>query len=150
VVNIPNDKISEGDNLVRVYTGLNPFDSYNGSKYNKIIYSVIKGLPQFSEVLANAEGCTWTIEFGDNTNETISFPTNYTGSKVCFFTSTNHIRPANDAINQAVYNLFESLDLDGDYRIETRFSEKDLMINSFEVEGIPFMTQAEIQVRVWR
>lgn len=150
VVNIPNDKIREGDNLVRVYTGLNPSDSYNGSRYNKIIYSIIKKLPPFSEVLANAEGCIWTIEFEDNTNDTITFPTDYVGSDVCFFTSTNHVRPTNDAINQAIYNLFESLDLNGDYRIETKFSEKDLMINSFEVEGIPFMTQAEVQVRVWR
>ncbi len=150
LVNIPNNKISEGDNLVRVYTGLNPSDFYNGSRYNKIIYLVIKDIPPFSEVLANAEGCIWTIEFEDMTNDTISFPVNYAGTNVCFFTSTNHIRPTNDAINQAVYNLFESLDLDGDYRIETKFSEKDLMIDSFEVEGIPFMTQAEIQVRVWR
>lgn len=150
VVNIPNDKISEGDNLVKVYTGLNPLDFYNDSRYSKIIYSVLKDLPAFSEVLANADGCIWTIEFEDTTNNTMIFPTDYTGINECFFTSAIHNRPTNDAINQAVYNLFESLDLDNDYRIETKFSEKDLMIDSFDVEGIPYMTQAEAQVRVWR
>ena len=150
VVNIPDNKISEGDNLVKVYTGLNSLDFYNESKYSKIIYSVVKSLPAFSEVLANAEGCIWTIEFEDTTNDTMIFPTNYIGSNECFFTSLSHVRPANDAINQAVYNLFESLDLDNDYRIETRFSENDLMIDSFDVEGIPYMTQAEAQVRIWR
>ena len=150
VVNIPLSMIEEGENQIRVNIGLNTLDSFEGSEYNKIIYSVTKNPPKYSGVRASAEGCIWTIEFDDGSSEILRIPEDYSGPETCGYTSSNCNIDETDAINEAVFYLLETLDLNKDCRVESKFTENDLSINSFEVEGIPYMHSAEAQVRVWR
>ena len=149
-VNIPLNKIIHGDNLIKISTGLNPFNSSGGSIYNKIIYSLIKNMSSYSQIVASAEGCTWHIMFEDDSNLTISFPTDYSGVKQCYYTPDYISYNNNDAIDNAIFNLLEALDLNSNRKIETKFSENDLTINSIEVEGIPFTWETETQVRIWQ
>jgi hypothetical protein len=121
-----------------------------GSPYNKVIYSVIKNVSSFSPIVASARGCIWTIEFEDNTNSTMSLPANYSGNQNCSYTSSRIAFNNNDAIDYAVFNLLSSLDLNSNGKVETKFEEQDLTINSIEVEGIPFVWETEAQVRVWK
>jgi len=149
-VNIPINKINSGDNLIKVSTGLASGNSTGGSPYNKIIYSLVKNVSSYSQIVSSAEGCTWIIEFQDGTNSTMIFPNTYLGSKICYYTSDNIAYNNNDAIDNAIFNLLSDLDLDSDGRIETKFSDRDLTINSIEITGIPFTWETEVQVRVWR
>ncbi len=151
VVNIPLNKIHAGDNSIRVSAGLSSLNSSGGSPYDKIIYSLVKNVSSYSEIVSSAEGCTWTIEFEDGTNSTIRIPEDYSGSEVCLYTSEE--APSynnNDAIDNAIFNLLSELDLDSDGKVETKFSDSDLTINSIEITGIPFTWETEVQVRVWR
>ena len=77
------------------------------------------------------------------------FPEDYSGTNNCSYTSSGAVFNKNDAIDYAIFNLLSSLDLDSDGKIETKFSEQDLTINSIEVEGIPFVWETEAQVRIW-
>jgi len=116
----------------------------------KILYSLIKNASSYSQIVSSSVGCTWTIEFEDGTNSTITIPSDYAGSKECYFTFDNLAYNNNDAIDNAIFNLFSDLDLDSDRRIETKFSENDLSVNSIEITGIPFTWETEVQVRIWR
>ncbi len=149
-INIPIDKVRQGENSLGVYLALGPGNLTDGSQYNKVIYSVIKNISSYSAIVASAEGCIWTIQFEDNTNSTMSFPTDYSGTDQCYYTSESVIYNNNDAINNAIYSLLLSLDLNSNQKIETKFSENDLTINSIEISGIPFTWETEVQARIWR
>ena len=154
VVNLPLSSVVRGNNSVRVFLGLNPSNSSSGSSHYKIIYSVIKNISSFSPISSSANGCIWTIEFEDSTTSTMSIPSDYSGSELCYYNSTisydHAIFNNNDAIDYAIFILLSTLDLNSNGRVETKFSENDLTINSVEVEGIPFVWETEAQVRVWR
>ena len=150
IVNIPIDYIGYGNNRVRVSTALRPGNSTGGSAYDKIIYTLIKEISGYSQIVSSADGCTWVLEFEDSSNATISVPSTYSGTKECYFTSDNLAYNNNDAIDLAIFRLLSSLDLNSNRKIETKFSENDLVLSSTEVEGIPFTWDTEVQVRVWR
>lgn len=150
MVNIPIEKINRGENRIRVSTGLTSLNSTGGNNYDKIIYSLLKNASSFSPIVASASGCIWTIEFEDTTNVTVTIPNNYTGTDVCSYSSNNIAYNSNDAIDLAIYRLLVKLDLDGDKRVDTKFSESELSLSSSEVTGIPFTWDTEVQVRVWR
>jgi hypothetical protein len=152
-VNIPPELVEYGDNEVRIQVGLSSSDSQGGSEYNKVIYSLIKNISSYSPILSSAEGCTWHIEFEDSSVEQVEVPKNYTGSDDCYYNSTIPSPHAqfnnNDAVEYAIYLLLVSLDLDGDGKIETKFTEQDLSITSIEIAGIPFTWDTEVQARAW-
>jgi len=150
VVNLPLSMLALGNNSVNVSLGLKPNNLTLGSQYDKVIFSVVKNISSFSPIVASSGGCIWTIEFEDDTNETMSFPSDYTGVDVCSYTSSSIVYNNNHATDYAIYNLLLSLDLNSNGKIETKFTEDDLTINSIEVEGIPFVWETEAQVRVWR
>jgi len=150
VVNIPSDMIIYGENQVRVSTGLNSLNSSGGSIYDKVIYSLVKNISSYSQIVSSAEGCIWVIEFEDSTNATMNFPDDYSGTKQCYYTSGGVAYNNNDAIDNAVFNLLSDMDLNSNGRIETKFSENDLAISFIEVTGIPFTWETEVQARVWR
>ena len=150
VVNIPLDKIKVGNNSIRVSTGLNSFNSSGGSIYDKVIYSLVKNISSYSSIVSSAEGCIWNITFEDDSNSLMVFPDDYSGTQNCFYTPEDISYNNNDALNVAIYNLLTSLDLNSNRKIETKFSENDLTINSIEVTGIPFTWETEVQARVWR
>jgi len=151
IVNIPLDKIIQGNNTVRVSTGLGAGgNSTGGSTYNKILYTVIRNATGYSPIVASAEGCSWTVEFEDGTSGTIMVPQNYSGSDSCLYGPSGFVYNPNDAIEVATFLLLEALDLDSDGRVENKFSSEEVILSSSETTGIPFTWGSEVQVRVWR
>ena len=150
VVNVPIDKVNYGNNNVKVSTALRPGNSTGGSPYDKIIYTLVKNISSYSQIVASAEGCIWDIQFEDGTNETMKIPQNYNGSKHCYYTESSIAYNNNDAIDLAIYRLLSNLDLNSNRKIETKFLERDIILSYSEVQGIPFTWDTEVQVRVWR
>jgi len=150
VINIPLNKVKPGNNLVNVSLGLAPNNFTAGSQYNKVIYSVLKNVSSYSPIVSSADGCIWTIEFEDLTNTTMKIPSDYNGTDTCSYALGKIVYNNNDAIDYAIYNLLLELDLNSNSRVETKFSNSDLTIDSLEVEGIPFVWETEVQARVWR
>ncbi len=147
---IPKDKIKKGANQINLTTGVSPSNSSEGSVFNKIIYTLIKGGLGYSPISASAKGCIWNIEFSDNTNSTIIIPTDYNGTKTCSYTTLSNSYNENDAIANAVYDLLKNLDLDLNGKVDSKFSSQDLSIDSSEISGIPYIISSEVQVRIWR
>jgi len=153
VVNVPIEKIVPGNNRLRVSTGLSPANSSGGSVHDKILYTFVKNISSFSTIVASAEGCTWNIEFEDGTNTTINVPSDYAdqgGTNVCYYNTDQIAYNNNDAINIAIFKLLDSIDLNKNRMIETKFSQQDLELSTSEVQGIPFTWETEVQVRIWR
>jgi len=150
LVNIPLSFLAKGNNSVKITTGTSPENSSGGSSADKAIYTLVKQISGYSKISSVANGCKWHIEFDDSTNITASIPANYTGADECYYTSQSIAYNPNDAIDNAVYSLLASLDLNSNHKIESKFSEQDLQLSSSEIQGIPFTWSSEVQVRVWR
>lgn len=149
-VNIPLEYLEKGNNTIKITTGLNPLNSSGGSSSDKIIYTLLKPSSGYSKISSSASGCAWTVEFEDSTNSTMNLPSNYSGSDKCCFTSNSISYNENDAIDNAVFDLFSNLDLNKNKKLENKFSEQDMQVISNEVSGIPFAWASEIQIRIWR
>ncbi|MBI3622878.1 VWA domain-containing protein [Candidatus Pacearchaeota archaeon] len=147
---IPKSEINYGNNTVRVSVGLDPGNSSAGSIYNKVIYSVVKNLSSYSPILSTAIGCRWTIEFEDGSNSTINVPASYSGANTCLYSSSGSSYDNNDAIDYAIFSLLSQLDLNSNGKLETKFADNDLSLDTIEVTGIPFTWETEVQVRTWR
>ena len=117
-----------------------------------IIFLIIIGcaIHFIREIIYGRRGQRWNIEFEDGNNETIKVPQDYQESENCYYTESLLAYNNNDAINLAVYNLLKSLDLNSNRKIETKFSESDVVVSSSEIKGIPFTWDTEVQARVWR
>ncbi len=153
IVNIPGSKLKKGDNSVIVSTGAGPSNSSGGSIYDKVVYSIVKNISSYTPVVISADGCLWDIEFEDNTVGSISVPKNYTGSNRCYYNSSIPsfaLFNNNDAIQISTYDLLKGLDLNLNGKIETKFTDQDLTINTIEITGIPFTWDTEVQARAWR
>ena len=58
--------------------------------------------------------------------------------------------PPEDAYDDAAYRLFTKLDFDGDGKLEVKFDENNLAVDSLTVSDIPSLWgPAIIEVRVW-
>jgi len=150
VINIPIENIAKGSNLVKISTSIGPGNYSGGSPSDKIIYSLLKEVASYSPIVSRAQGCIWNIEFEDGTTSQMRLPETYTGNDECYYTNAVVSYDPNDAINSAIYNLFLILDLNKNNKIETKFSEQNLVIDSIEISGIPFTWSSEVQARVWR
>ncbi len=149
-VEIPQEKLVNGENKARVFVGLNNLEYLNGSEHDKIIYSVVKNISSYSPIVAIADGCSWNIEFEDGSTSIINIPPSYSGPDICYYNSTGIQYRSNDAIEIAIYNLLQILDLNHNQKIETKFEENDLSIDSIEISGIPFTWETEVQIRTWK
>jgi hypothetical protein len=152
-INIPVRFIHNGTNNVWLSTGVSPTNFTMGSSENKIIYTLIRDVSSYSEVVRFSKGCLWDIEFEDGTIiDNLRIPSNYSGAEHCYY--TNALREIGepdhqDAIQLAVMNLLEKFDLDSDGRSDVRFTEDNLVILSTEISGIPYAWNTEVQVRRW-
>ena len=54
-----------------------------------------------------------------------------------------------EAIQLAVFDLLTLLDINGNQKIDVKFTEQDLQIGSSEIIGIPYAYSTEAQVRRW-
>jgi hypothetical protein len=160
---IPNSLVQE-ENTVKITTGVSPLNSTSGSEHNKILYTVKQNVSSFSEVVAFARGCLWHIEFDDGSIEDINIPSGYNEipTQHCYYNSSNQPEqdcdgrecndgddPEADAIQLAVFDLLELLDVNGNQKIDVKFTEQDLQIGSSEIVGIPYTYSTEAQVRRW-
>ncbi len=150
-VNIPKDNVIKGDNEVRISASLTPSSAGEGSNYDKVIYTVVKNITSFSPIKPSADGCRWTIEFEDGTISVFNVPPSYSGPNSCSYTSSaTPVYNPNDALDVATFNLLESLDFNKNGKVETKFTEDDLVLSTTQIQGIPFAYVSEVQVRVWR
>ena len=149
-VNIPSEKIVQGNNVIGLKTGLSPYNSSSSSPADKIIYTVIKKALGYSPVSSTSEGCDWIIEFDDLTNTTLEVPENNNNTQTCYFTNEKISYDENDAIAKATYDLLKELDFDSDNRVNSKFSENDMNIETSGIKGIPYTTSAEVEIRIWR
>lgn len=156
VINLPLDYLKKGDNQVKITSGISPSNSSGSSPSNKAIYTIMRTASGYSDISAFANGCTWTIQFEDDTFLTTDIPTNYSdfgGTDTCSYTSAvgSVGEPSDgiDALQSAVWNLLELLDLNENYKLDVKFTEQDLQIDSSQITGIPYDYSIEVQVRKW-
>jgi hypothetical protein len=151
IVNIPSMMLNSGENNFYIRTGDYPENSTGCSLNNTFIYTgLIQSSVPYSSVLAEAEGCEWSVEFNDGSFEDINAPIGYTGDNECTFTSAGIDYNTNDTLQEAAYQLFEQLDFDDDYRVDVNFDDMNLFINSFLVPGVPSMWgPAIVEARIW-
>ncbi len=147
---IPKNYISS-QNEVLISTAISSTNISSGSPYNKIIYTLAKNFTAFSSVVGNAQGCVWNLQFDDNTNMTLSIPKTYSGTSQCYFPPQIGLstHDPNDAIQTAVYNLLNEMDLNQDGKLDIKFSEQALQIDISQISGIPFTWYTEVHVRRW-
>ena len=148
VIDLPLQYIQQ-NNIIELNTALSPTNTSAGSSYNKIIYKIQKNSSSYSSISPYFDGCTWTIEFEDNTNATIKIPADYNGSSVCYYTSSMQAYDSNDAMQEAVYKLLKVLDLNSNNKLDIKLTEGNLQITSNEISGIPFVWSTEAQIRIW-
>jgi len=148
-IEIPPEKIKKGNNKIRLKTGLSSYNSSSSSSSDKVIYTIIKQALGYSPIAASSEGCNWTIEFDDLSNTTIAVPENNNNTQECYYTSDNTNYDTNDAIAIATYELLKELDFDSDNRVDSRFSENDMAIETNGIKGIPYTTSAEVEIITW-
>lgn len=148
VLDIPKELISINNSII-LTTGLSPTNTSVGSKDNKVITKIVKNITAYSKISANTNGCTWTIQFEDNTNITIPVPSQYLGAEICRYTETSIIYNDNDATQNAVFKLLQLLDLNNNNKVDVKFDQQDLKIDLSEIVGIPYTWSTEVQARIW-
>ena len=154
IVSIPLGLIEQGDNVVRVSTGVNPINSTGGSPDDRVIYTGGVDIDiNYTGVFEKAEGCRWFVMFEDGTNTTIPIPSSYAGSKDCSFEVDTDCNSEynDDAIDSAICHLFEQMDFDDDGLLFIKFGPTDLNIETISIGKIPFMWgPTMVDVRVWK
>jgi len=149
-INIPNSAVAS-TNTVTLTTGVSPQNTSEGSSANKIIYIVLKEMVSYSAISEYSVGCNWTVQFEDGTYLTLQIPSEATDD--CHYMqvggSPSYQYSTQDALQLAIFNLFRKLDLDNNGKLDVKFTEQNLEINSFEVTGIPFTWETVVQVRKW-
>ena len=88
------------------------------------------------------------MSFEDGTASTIKVPSNYNGADTCSFSSK--IYDTNDALDNAVYQLFSNLDIDKDGKLDVNIDENSLNVNTLTISKVPSLWgPAIIEIRVW-
>lgn len=150
IIDIPESIIQQGDNNVNVTLASSPSNSTGGSVSDKVIYTLTKNFSSYSDIVPRSSGCIWQVQLEDNTNFTLSMPSNYSGIDNCYFTSQLISYENEDALDISTYNLLSMLDFNTNNKIDVRFDAENLKIESIELTGVPFTWSSEVQIRVWR
>ncbi|MBI2655540.1 VWA domain-containing protein [Candidatus Woesearchaeota archaeon] len=148
-VNVPVSNLNTGSNAITISTGLNSTSSSGGSNDSRVIYTLLlNGFADYSTVVAKSDGCSWTVSFEDGSASTIKVPSSYNGADICSFSAQTY--DSNDAMDNAVFQLFSNLDLDKDGKLEVNIDENSLNINTLTLSKIPSLWgPAIIEIRVW-
>lgn len=153
VIQLPPDKIISGAyNNLSIKTGEDSLTNEGCSQDNHLILfkGLVKAGEYTSNVLPKSEGCLWNIEFDDGSFGDIKIPLDYSGSKVCSFTSSLIDYDIDDAIDVAVYELLLHFDFDNDDTSNVNIKEMDLTIDSLIVPQVPTLWgPAVFEVQVW-
>ena len=148
-VNIPAGNINEGSNSITISTGLNATNSTGGSNDSRVIYTLLlKGIGDYSTVVAKSDGCSWTVSFEDGTGTTIKVPSTYSGADLCTFSTKTY--DTNDALDNAVFELFSNLDIDKDGKLDVNIEASNLDVSTLTISKVPSLWgPAIIEIRVW-
>ena len=151
VLQIPPNILTNGSNQIELQTADSPENLTGCSKNNSMIYTAaIKSSVAYSDVLPEAEGCIWTIETEDLELITISIPSDYSGTNLCSYTSSDINFNEQDSINLAVYELLSNLDFDNNGKININIDEEDLEIETLQISQVPYLWgPLIIEVRAW-
>ena len=149
IVNLPTSLINEGSNTITISTGLNSTSPTGGSNDSRALYTLlVNGYADYSAVVAKSEGCSWTVSFEDESSSSIKVPPDYSGADICSYAAK--VFDANDALDNAAYQLFRNLDIDKDGKLDVNIEEKNLDINAFSISKVPSLWgPAIIEIRVW-
>jgi len=140
-VSIPVDLLQSGaNNTIVMSTADGPDNTTGCSLNNSLIYTAyVNSTTARSSVLEFADGCTWSIEFEDLSTITAPIPQGYNGTATCNYTSTNISYNPNDAYDDVVYRLFNTLDFDNDGRLFINLNESDLEVIVTIVSDVPYL-----------
>lgn len=139
----------------------------NASAADKIFYTILTFSNfSYSNVTTRADGCIWTIQYRDGTNDDNFYvtrvPLTYPGTNECIYSkaydgSGNPYRCANatnnalqnDAMAQATYLLLRKYDVNPDNCvIDTKLS--DYNVNAVLLPSVPFMFYTKANFVSWR
>ena len=158
IVHIPADKMIEGENKVKMGTGLSPSVSKGCSKDNRAIITIlIKAYSNTSgEVFPESNGCNWTLEFEDGSVLNASIPEGYLGTQKCNYTSWSVTSAdskviKNDATNEAVYRLLNQLDVNpANNKLDILFDPDEVQIDSTSIGHVRSLWgPAKVKLVVW-
>ncbi len=162
-VNIPANKVDYNNGVeLKIANSSLSGDEVDASNYDKVIYTLlILSNYSYSNITEEADGCDWTIEYYDGTQENIVIPGDYTGNNKCYynhtyqqgteFNCTNSIDIIkNDAIAQATYMVLRNyLDKNpNDCRVDIKIS--DYYINVLLLPSVPFLKYTTAEILSWR
>jgi len=157
ILQVPSELLVNGTNTIYINTGDGPDNSTGCSLNNSLIYTALVPSSTYrSEVVEKTEGCTWTIQFEDDTNSTKVIPEDYTGNKTCSYTSTNYTLSdgafdPTDAYDVAVFNLLRTLDFDDNGKVFVNLDAEDIEIVITTVSSVPYLWgPALIKIGVWQ
>ena len=148
-VEIPTSLLNLGDNSILIGTGINSTNSTGGSADDRAVYKLlINAFADYTNVVAKSDGCSWAIDFGDGSSSVIKVPQSYSGTDICNFTSKTYDQ--NDALDLAVYQLLNNLDIDKDGKPDVNIESSNLDINTLTLSKVPSLWgPAIIEIRVW-
>ncbi len=149
VVSVPTSVINPGNNSITVSTGSNLTTPTGGSNDSRVVYTLLlNGFADYGSVVAKSDGCSWILTFEDGTSSTIKIPPDYRGTDACSYSAKAF--DVNDALDNAAYQLFNSLDIDKDGKLEVNIEEKNIDVNSLTISKVPSLWgPAIIEIQVW-
>lgn len=153
---VPPEYLVGGVNHIYMDTGDDSLNSTGCSPNNTLIYTVlIPSTISRSEVMPKKVGCKWIVESENNELQTVPVPATYSGTKTCYYTSTNMTytdsSTFDDAYDLAVYTIFRQLDVDGNGRIIVSLASEDLEVIVLTVGGLPYMWGPSLmKLEVWQ
>lgn len=140
LVNTPLNMYGLGVNTVNIETGDSPTNRTGCKQNNSIIYTVRINLStERSNVVPNATGCEWQVQFEDDTYENMTIPASYNGSDSCFYNATNIIYDDEDAYQLGAYEILRRLDFRKEGKLFVNLQEEDLEIVVTTIGGVPYM-----------
>ena len=124
------------NNTIQILTGDSPpHNVTNCSADNRAIYTIrVKGSIEYGGTFTKKMGCNWTIQFEDDTFIVANIPEYYNGTKSCTYTEANVTYDPEDAVDEAVYRLLDSLDTNKNNKADIKF-DSNMMDFSFSRSG---------------
>ena len=156
IVNIldPEVNVKAGEfNNITVETGKSPSERTNCSADDRAIYTLrVASQIGYGNIFAKSEGCVWNIEFSDGTfTNDVRIPTSYPGSDTCNYTNASIVYDTEDAMDDAVFRLFQSLDEDDDGRLDIKFNPEMVEFKTSTIGGVRSLWgPVVLKLIVWR
>jgi hypothetical protein len=152
IVNVaPGYVVAGENNTVTVETGDNQSTRTGCSVDDRAIYTLrIQSLVGYGNIHPTSLGCRWSIEFEDGSTYTADIPPYYNESDKCNYTTADVSYDESDAIDDAVYRLLYSLDLDDDGQVDLLFDPNMIDFELSSAGGVQSLWgPAKFKLIVW-